>query len=192
MSILTWKEEFCNDTDLEKWIGLRPENLAKHGVTTGGSQGWRLTDDERIFRIDASTCMLCELYLPNPTDCAILLDCAITHKFTLREDNKFTLVYESPIIWNITEQDETAIRRKSKTNVLKIESKICDIEICPHIREFSTVTVAGHLLWTISKTFIDNFTGEIKDAIAHLVETVDQQLSNGRTWAEINLDAGVH
>ena len=66
MSILTWKEEFCNDTDLEKWIGLRPENLAKHGVTTGGSQGWRLTDDERIFRIDASTCMLCELYLPNP------------------------------------------------------------------------------------------------------------------------------
>ncbi len=66
MSIETWKTEFLQKTDLEKWIGLRHENLAKHGITHVDGKGWLLIDDEKTFCVDASTCMLCELYLPNP------------------------------------------------------------------------------------------------------------------------------
>jgi hypothetical protein len=71
MSYKTWSKEFypcCADSpearakptahSLQKWIGLRPENLAKHGVsfTDGVVTG---EGRESALRIDAKSCALC-------------------------------------------------------------------------------------------------------------------------------------
>ena len=69
MSLDTWKAEFypvpadsVAETDalthsLRKWEGLRKESLEKHGLRT--NVGW--------FRIDRSTCALCQRHLKSYT-----------------------------------------------------------------------------------------------------------------------------
>lgn len=76
MSIETWKAEFypveagevpaehAVEHSLQKWIGLRPENLAKHGLYyethTVIPLSGRMKDG--YLSINSSTCALCELY----------------------------------------------------------------------------------------------------------------------------------
>jgi len=69
MSYESWKQEFLTGTDLEKWIGLRPENLEKHGlkfkgkvVIENGKSVFRkvvIENGKSVFRVDGSTCQLC-------------------------------------------------------------------------------------------------------------------------------------
>lgn len=71
MSIRTWKEEFypkrsCDtdeheaiDHSIRKWIGLRPENLAKHKVVWDGDYGCLRDAPGDMAFVDSSTCALC-------------------------------------------------------------------------------------------------------------------------------------
>lgn len=70
MSIRTWKEEFypkraqettkaeALDHSILKWIGLRPENLAKHEMRQDVFGCLRDTAGDKVF-VDSSTCALC-------------------------------------------------------------------------------------------------------------------------------------
>lgn len=74
MSLETWKAEYypiraseCKKKDALahsklKWQGLKPANLAKHGVTLDAT--WRRIRDDtsRAFLLDGSTCALCKHY----------------------------------------------------------------------------------------------------------------------------------
>ena len=80
MSLETWKQEFypipagevpvdqAAEHSLRKWIGLRPENLTRHGVS---SYGRSLIDDERqdLLAIDGESCALCVHHLDNFAGC---------------------------------------------------------------------------------------------------------------------------
>lgn len=84
MSIETWTQEFypCRansaeaheravDHSLQKWIGLRRENLEKHGLI---QVGYRLYSAEDVtclrpvFQIDVGTCSLCSVYHDSSAD----------------------------------------------------------------------------------------------------------------------------
>ena len=67
MSVETWKAEFCTATDLEKWIGLRKENLDEHNCKINNDGNVRDTTTEYI--ISAYTCQLCTLFLLAKDDC---------------------------------------------------------------------------------------------------------------------------
>lgn len=72
MSLKTWKEEFYSteankvkrgdalDHSIQKWIGLRPKNIKKHGLYLECAD---LMDDDNIFGINADSCALCQRYL---------------------------------------------------------------------------------------------------------------------------------
>ena len=78
MSLTTWIEEFApgginraktttTDTEdtqwsLQKWKGLRPENLAKHGVDKGSNV---INDIDTELEINSTSCPLCTTYVPN-------------------------------------------------------------------------------------------------------------------------------
>lgn len=82
MSLKTWKEEFypvdaesvseedALDHSLRKWIGLKPENLKKHGVFK--VSGWRSivdkNDEYDSMLIDGVSCSLCKFYLGDEVD----------------------------------------------------------------------------------------------------------------------------
>lgn len=74
MSLQTWKDEFMpvpvenvpeNEVailqrDLKKWLGLRDEELKRHGVL---KSGMAITDGENKLSITSSSCALCHYYL---------------------------------------------------------------------------------------------------------------------------------
>ena len=72
MSLETWKKEFyfvdarvvpveqAVQHSLRKWIGLRSENLEKHGLCIDGKRIYG--DDGRLF-ISESSCALCRYYI---------------------------------------------------------------------------------------------------------------------------------
>lgn len=75
MSLQSWKEEFypmrawdtlkeaAAEHSLKKWIGLRSENLARHGLIADGSA---ICEEERqhiSLSINDRTCALCKHYL---------------------------------------------------------------------------------------------------------------------------------
>lgn len=77
MSLATWMEEFYPITadattkrnaiehSLRKWIGLRPENLAKHRVAKGKDFFWNnsvISDGEGGLYIESESCALCFHY----------------------------------------------------------------------------------------------------------------------------------
>lgn len=78
MSIETWTQEFyphkadsaeaherAIDHSLQKWIGLRHENLEKHGLVQIGCNLYNLEDAARlrpVFQISADTCSLCSVF----------------------------------------------------------------------------------------------------------------------------------
>ena len=78
MSLETWKEEFyfvdasevpveqAIQHSLRKWIGLRQENLDKHGVSIEGKRIYG--EDGRLF-ISESSCALCRYYLEDYSNC---------------------------------------------------------------------------------------------------------------------------
>ena len=85
MSINSWKKEFysipaeseCLDTDLkridhslQKWVGLLPENLKKHGINKILHSS-RIEDSKGdTFLIDSESCALCFEYLfPSNKSC---------------------------------------------------------------------------------------------------------------------------
>lgn len=71
MSVQTWESEFypspadeasgsereALDHSLRKWIGLRPENLERHGLRRFDR---KLTDGLYRFDVDSTSCALCE------------------------------------------------------------------------------------------------------------------------------------
>ena len=78
MSIETWKAEYypCEAKDatdsiqhsLTKWIGLRKENLDRHGLLKGVCELYTETDGG-VFKINNDTCALCiEFLCPGAAD----------------------------------------------------------------------------------------------------------------------------
>lgn len=83
MSQKTWLEEFYPKSaqefmteeeaivhSLTKWTGLRPENLAKHGMV---AKAYQIESEirqpgEDAFRIDATTCALCDKFYDDSSD----------------------------------------------------------------------------------------------------------------------------
>ncbi len=77
MSLTSWKEEFYLVDAFEvpaeqalahshrKWIGLRPENLAKHG---GGISASHISFGDGVFYFNSRTCALCRYYLVYEVD----------------------------------------------------------------------------------------------------------------------------
>lgn len=69
MSMTTWTEEFypipaakssekdAAEHSLKKWIGLRPENLSRHGLRTVSIA---ITDGKTALTIDGLSCALCK------------------------------------------------------------------------------------------------------------------------------------
>ena len=82
MRLITWKKTFYRvpaDTDmntleaidhsLKKWIGLRAENMEKHGLEKKtGATGYLsiITDGSEIMRIGTVSCALCVKFYPDP------------------------------------------------------------------------------------------------------------------------------
>lgn len=76
MSLETWKLEFyptdasdCKEDDalehsLRKWIGLRKENLEKHGLKCNDNSDAFINDEgsDIFFMISYETCSLCQFY----------------------------------------------------------------------------------------------------------------------------------
>lgn len=74
MSMRSWKKEYyptpskkvkgereAIEHSLQKWEGLTPENLEKHGVCLESNNVLRYNNT--LFNIDADSCALCNLYL---------------------------------------------------------------------------------------------------------------------------------
>lgn len=88
MSMKSWREEFypvrafdCDeagalDHSIKKWLGLRPENLARHDLIVLGENMKSIYSkfeyDRPLLGIDGSTCALCKHYVdvPDAADCA--------------------------------------------------------------------------------------------------------------------------
>lgn len=81
MSIKTWIKEFypiraeqthrdeAIDHSLQKWLGLLPENLEKHGVELFEGTVYEKDDyDQDSVDIDGSSCSLCHHYLDHDWD----------------------------------------------------------------------------------------------------------------------------
>jgi hypothetical protein len=79
MSLQTWKEEFypipaseCRKEDavkhsLRKWIGLKKENLKKHGLRhLGGSWISEVENNENGIVTSSPSCALCTLFVCGP------------------------------------------------------------------------------------------------------------------------------
>jgi hypothetical protein len=62
MSIPTWMQEFCVATDLEKWVGLLPSNMEKHGVTLNSNRRKLEDIDGNSFSISGLTCECCHRF----------------------------------------------------------------------------------------------------------------------------------
>ena len=94
MSMASWKKQYyprsasrrmttleAIEHSLQKWLGLRPETLAKHGLNyddgaveennTRSSEALRSLE---AFLIDSSTCALCQMFLENAVLCG---DCPL-------------------------------------------------------------------------------------------------------------------
>lgn len=67
MSLESWKDEFLTKTDLEKWIGLRKENLDKHDCSMISPK--ILTDIKDTFMINGCSCQLCTNYRRKENNC---------------------------------------------------------------------------------------------------------------------------
>jgi hypothetical protein len=80
MTLQTWKEEFypidakyvskedAVEHSLRKWIGLRAENLSKHGVNATYSRvydGDGVCGEDEMMYIDDESCALCVHYIEN-------------------------------------------------------------------------------------------------------------------------------
>jgi len=85
MSIATWKKEFypipageieeqnAIAHSLQKWTGLLPENLKKHGIEIDLNND--LYDGTFLFYINSGTCALCAYYIYSTvcSDCPIYI-----------------------------------------------------------------------------------------------------------------------
>lgn len=106
MSMQSWKNEFypisaseaaeyfrngdlsehdVTEHSLRKWRGLRPENLAKHGIVRSTSAGSCIGDPSEKpggvmldwFGVDAGTCSLCQVYDPEEVYDEVSGDCVV-------------------------------------------------------------------------------------------------------------------
>lgn len=82
MSLKSWKEEFYPvraadathplQHSLQKWIGLRPENLERHEVFINSDSNVESENGDSLS-IDSSSCALCTIYLDNGcADCPLI------------------------------------------------------------------------------------------------------------------------
>lgn len=100
--------------------------------------------------------------------------------FTQVDEGIHFITLKSAILWPITEADLRQIRRNHPHSEWEIQSTCCDLRIA-----------SDHLLWIIQKDWILKFDGTLADAIAYLVETADQFITNA-SWADIDFDMGVY
>lgn len=84
MSIESWTQEFypypansaeaherAIDHSLQKWIGLRPENLARHALSQAAGGLYDVGSSYKgspLFQIDAGSCALCSVYYDSSAD----------------------------------------------------------------------------------------------------------------------------
>lgn len=97
MSIQTWMTETCTATDLEKWQGLDPVIMAKHGVRFGNNITRIYDIKGNSFLISNTTCQCCHQYLD--FDC---LDCPLYLKLEQQTCDSYALA-KSP--WRIFIKD---------------------------------------------------------------------------------------
>lgn len=110
---------------------------------------------------------------------AITLD-LVPSTFALVDEGIHSITLKSNILWAITEADRRNICRNHPHRECEIQSDRCDLRV-----------EEDHLLWVIQKDWILKFDGTPADAIAYLVETVDQFITNA-SWADIDFDMGVY
>jgi hypothetical protein len=70
MSLQTWLNEFGTKTDLEKFIGLRKENIEKHGCFL--NEDCDVEDSEgNVFMVNGESCQICDDYFNTEKSCGI-------------------------------------------------------------------------------------------------------------------------
>lgn len=100
--------------------------------------------------------------------------------FTPVDEGVHSITLKSDILWPITDADRRNIRRNHPHSEYEIQSNRCDL-----------ILEDEHLLWRIQKDWLLKFDGTPADAIAYLVETADQFITNA-SWAAIDFDMGVY
>ena len=100
--------------------------------------------------------------------------------FTQVDEGMHFITLKSDILWPITDFDRAYIEQKNPYCECEIVSNRCDLCV-----------EKNHLLWRIQKDWILKFDGTLADAIAYLVETADQFITNA-SWADIDFDMGVY
>lgn len=118
MSLKTWKAEFYSEPteemtkkaaiehSIKKWIGLRPENLAKHECYFDKSCDWVVRDDNTtdFLLIDSGTCALCVKYLSDgDLPC---LKCPLYKSLGYRCDGGITSPF---VVWLLVQDPEPMI-----------------------------------------------------------------------------------
>lgn len=110
---------------------------------------------------------------------AITLD-LVPSAFTQVDEGIHFITLKSAILWPITDADRRNIRRNHPHGEYEIQADRCDLRV-----------EDDHLLWVIQKDWLLKFDGTPADAIAYLVETADQFITNA-SWADIDFDMGVY
>ena len=110
---------------------------------------------------------------------AITLD-LVPSTFAPVDEGIHSITLKSNILWSITDKDRWNIEHNHPHRECAIQSSRCDL-----------IIEDDHLLWRIQKDWILKFDGTPADAIAYLVETADQFITNA-SWADIDFDMGVY
>lgn len=100
--------------------------------------------------------------------------------FTFVGSSDTLITCKSAILWPITDKDRWNIEHSHPYRECEIQSSRCDL-----------IIEDEHLLWRIQKDWLLKFDGTTADAIAYLVETADQFITNA-SWADIDFDMGVY
>lgn len=107
MSLETWKDEFypvpadkveAKDAvahSLRKWIGLRKENLERHGVVRRGFMIHDKNYTGKLLPIDDQTCALCVHYEGDDCKCTA---CPLQQVRKKRCDRKLLTEYRAPYL----------------------------------------------------------------------------------------------
>lgn len=148
MTLISWLNEFypveIDDLDsdqkaylehsIRKWTGLRPENLAKHGMEFEKDGGWieEIDMPMQIFWIDASTCALCRAYQESSNDCTICPLYALLDSRCDQDEMPFS-------IWSETGDPEPMI----KALVLLLDECILEQTAKPRVQVDRKVVLNG-------------------------------------------------
>tara|TARA_Y100000034_G_scaffold6296_1_gene6940 strand:- start:88 stop:438 length:351 start_codon:yes stop_codon:yes gene_type:complete len=94
VSIKSWLEEFGNQGDLQKWIGLRKENLKKHGLKRRDKKLYEYGKPYAVYSITTKTCDFCKKHYRRLN--YGLSDCSTCPLFKIRNAKCFKPRDDSP------------------------------------------------------------------------------------------------